>query len=136
MKNNSGFTLIELLIVITIIGILSTMLLPNLNAAQDKAKEASVKSIMHTLQLALESYAVDEGIYPAGNQLSVEDLFLILAEDNYLKRLPTNPFTKAPYQSSDSSGQIYYSYVDAENGYILEGYGRNPAKTILALSNY
>lgn len=135
MKNTKGFTLIELLIVITVIGILVTMLIPNLSAAQDKAKEAAVKSVMHTLQLAIETYSIDEGIYPAGNKLTVEDLFLVLTDGEYLKKIPRNPFTKANYTASGASGQIYYSYDNIENTYALEGYGRKQDKTILILTN-
>lgn len=135
MKKENGFTLIELLIVITIIGILMTLIMPNLSAAQDKAKEASVKSVMHTLQLALESYNIDEGTYPAGNKLTVEDLYLLLAENNYLKTLPKNPFTKGNYSAGDTAGQIYYSYEESANTYNLEGYGRNAEQSILVLTN-
>lgn len=135
MKKNKGFTLIELLIVITVIGVLVTMIMPNLSAAQDKAKEAAVKSVMHTLQLAIESYSIDEGNYPAGNKLTVEDVYPALAEDNHLKKIPKNPFTKENYSAGDTAGQIYYTYDENENTYTLEGYGRKQDKIILALSN-
>ncbi|HEX9745279.1 MAG TPA: type II secretion system protein [bacterium] len=67
MKHNKqrGFTLIELLVVITIIGILAAIALPNYIKAKDKAKEAEVKSNIHTIQIALERYATDHsGAYP------------------------------------------------------------------------
>jgi len=61
-----GFTLIELLVVITIIGILASIALPNYIKAKDKAREAEVKANVHTIQIALERYAVDHsGVYPA-----------------------------------------------------------------------
>ena len=134
-KHRKGFTLIELLIVITIIGILGAMLMPNLSAAQDKAKEAAVKSVMHTLQLAIESYAVDEGAYPAGAQLSVEELYGTLTEGGYLKSMPKNPFTNASYTAADPIGQIIYSYDETAQAYTLEGYGRISGKIILRLTN-
>jgi prepilin-type N-terminal cleavage/methylation domain-containing protein len=59
--NDKGFTLIELLVVITIIGILASIALPNYIKAKDKAREAEVKANVHSIQIALERYAVDHG---------------------------------------------------------------------------
>ena len=65
LRNTKGFTLIELMIVVVIIGILAAIAIPNFISMQDRAKESSVKANMHTLQLAIEDFAVtNDGTYP------------------------------------------------------------------------
>ncbi len=59
-----GFTLIELLIVVAIIGILAAIAVPNFLNAQVRAKIAKAESEMHSIITALESYRIDNNIYP------------------------------------------------------------------------
>jgi prepilin-type N-terminal cleavage/methylation domain-containing protein len=105
MKPVRGFSLVELLVVITIIGILAAIAIPNMTKMRDKAKETEVKANLHVIQVAIERYATDQHQYPAyllgGSQTSwpifaargvnanIKDP---LIEYAYISSYPDNPF--------------------------------------------
>ena len=70
-KNCSAFTLIELLVTISIIGILSTLLLSNFNAARERARDAQRKSDLKNIQIALRLYYNDYGGYPTASGTTI-----------------------------------------------------------------
>jgi type II secretion system protein G len=63
-KNNKGFTLIELMVVISIIGLLSSIVLASLKGARDKAKSVAFRESVMSFTKALELYRSDNGRYP------------------------------------------------------------------------
>jgi type IV pilus assembly protein PilA len=58
-----GFTLIELLIVVVILGILAAMAIPKFMNTKGKANFAGMKSDLHNLTTAQESYFYDHSVY-------------------------------------------------------------------------
>lgn len=70
-----GFTLVEILVVISVIGILATIVLIGLRAARGKAQDVQRKSDMTSIDRAIKSYAIDNNdqVPPSYNGL-VEDL--------------------------------------------------------------
>ena len=131
-----GFTLIEVLVVITIIGILIAFLAPRLLNFQDRGKEVAVKAVMHSLQLSIESYNMENETYPVAKNTGVKSLcenYLMVG--NYIASVPVNPFTGKEYTDADAPGKIIYNYDDATGKYTLVGYKRDGASKLLELSN-
>src|SRR5207237_7744572 len=65
----AGFTLIELLAVIVIIGILITVLLPQLSGVTDRAKEKTTNAYIKQLGAAISEYEDQFGDYPPSHFL-------------------------------------------------------------------
>lgn len=131
-----GFTLVEILVVIGIIGMLSAFLVPNLLGARDRAKEAAVKGVLHTVQLAVEAYQMENEVYPIGKNIPLEALCKnYLMGSGYMASVPKNPFTGKEYSDADSAGKIVYSYNDTLGSYTLTGYKRNGFSKLIELSN-
>lgn len=70
-QTQKGFTLVELLVVISIIGLLSTLAVVSLGSARSKARDARRVSDVKQIQTALELYFADQGVYPIENPTAI-----------------------------------------------------------------
>lgn len=63
-SNRSGFTLVELLVVMAIIAVLAGLVLGTAGFMQKKAAKDRARAEIKAMELALESYKADNGVYP------------------------------------------------------------------------
>jgi general secretion pathway protein G len=63
-----GFTLLEILVVLVVIGVLATLVAPNVFRHVGTAKEATARSQIEILGAALDAYRLDNGLYPTTDQ--------------------------------------------------------------------
>ena len=95
-KFTAGFTLIELLVVIAIIGILAAIVIPNLNSARAKGRDARRISDLKSIQLALTTYF--DTHRATGYPKDVDELYeQDVISPVYLSVMPTDPSSGLKY---------------------------------------
>jgi general secretion pathway protein G len=111
-----GFTLIELLIVIVIVGLLASLVAPEMFSKVDSSRIKTARAQMELLETSLNTYRLDMGHYP-------DTLDELLRSDKknwdgpYLpKEVPSDPWGN-PY--------VYRNKSENGAGFTLMSYGRD-----------
>lgn len=100
VKNVRGFTLLEVMVVIVILGILASMVVPNLMGSQERANMQKAVSDINALETSLSMYKIDNYKYPSTEQglealvteTDIEPAPRRFPEGGYVKRLPKDPW--------------------------------------------
>ena len=96
----SGFSLLEVMVVLVIIGIIASMIVPNIMGSQDTAREQKAAIDIGSLETALSMYrsqnynypTTEQGLEALVDQTEVEPIPRRFPEGGYIKRLPQDPW--------------------------------------------
>lgn len=105
MKTRGGFTLVEILVVVTILGVLAAILIPQYKSSTNDAKHAALTGNLHIIRKQIELYKIQHnGVLPAGVGDTGADFSrrMLVKTDGegaagtrfgpYLQRVPVNEF--------------------------------------------
>ena len=116
MNRARGFTLIEIMVVVVILGILGSLIVPNIIGRPDEARATAARADIEAIGNALELYRLDNGDYPSTDQ-GLEALVTQPSgypeprrwnPEGYLKKLPVDPWDEPYlYFSEDRNFEVY-----------------------------
>jgi general secretion pathway protein G len=127
--NQLGMTLIEIMVVVTILGILATIVTVNVLDRLDQAKVSAAITQMKNLESALDQFRRDNGFYP-----STEQGLIALIEKPTIgrepKRYPRNGYLKGSEVPRDTwdCDFIYFSPGAEGNPYEITSLGADCAE--------
>lgn len=113
--HQSGFTLLEVMVVIVILGVLASLVVPNLLGNKEKADTQKTVSDIIAIENTLDMYKLDNSTYPTTDQ-GLEALVMKPSsspeprryrDGGYIKRLPKDAWGREyQYLSPGDKGNI------------------------------
>ncbi len=138
--NKKAFTLVELIIVVTILGILASLVIPTFQGHVAQAKEAAAKDNLKVIRTQVEVYKIQHQGVPPGyiNGSGAPTALLALqftatttltgavsastvpagayVNGPYIKKLPENPYNKLSTITYVEDGTAFSVAVDGTSG--------------------
>ena len=124
IHKQSGFTLIEIMVVVVIIGLLATMILPNILGRQDQALQVKAGADVRAIGGQLALYKLDNFAYPS----TAEGINALVSNPGgksnwrgYLSKKPKDPWDNdyqylSPGQRNPKSFDVWSFGADGAPG--------------------
>lgn len=111
MKSSRGFTLIELLVVIAIIGILSSVIIGNVQLARKKANDAKTIATFREVRTALSLYFDKYGKYPLEGLHDIDNEPFVGDFETMAQELVNEGLlSDVPHPPTSNTAYNYYNY--------------------------
>ncbi len=115
-----GFSLIELMIVIVILGLLASLVMPNIMGKADEAKQKLVCVQMKNISETLKIFRLDNGVYPTTEE-GLEALVKNPSESKYPAYARSAYFDEG--KMPKDSWQTNFIYLATDSGYDIISLG-------------
>lgn len=127
-KACEGFTLIEMLVVVSLVGVLATLVLANMAGARARARDTQRKSDLRQIESALRLYYNDLGKFPENNasgqivgcgvvpsacEWGVDEF--VASNQTYMKVIPNDPLPDGTYYYTRSDLDSFVLSACLEN---------------------
>lgn len=117
--SQSGFTLIEIMVVVIILGILVSLIAPNIFGVLDDAEVTATRVQMRNLEVALDTYRMNHSRYPTTEE-GLEALLKPPGRDRgYINSIPRDSWdNEFRYRSPGQNGdyELYSLGRDGQEG--------------------
>ncbi len=107
-----GFTLLELIVVVSILGILLSIALPNYRNSIVQAREAVLRENLYRMRDLIDQYQSDKGKYP--------ETLETLVTEGYVRKIPTDPMSPDPWvelppEDESTTGEVLTGVFDVKS---------------------
>ena len=130
--HSAGFSLVEILVVLVIMGLLISVVAPNMLGQADQARTKKAYADFKAIETALKMYRLDNYVYPSSEQglealvskSALEPVPRQFRDGGYLEELPLDPWDRPYLYLSPGEEKEFDLYTLGADG-LRDGEGPN-----------